>query len=97
VCDDFGVRLARELVVEKEVRLELLVVVDDPVVNDGDPIRAVGMRMRVALRGCPVGTPSRVADAEFAFDTEGTVRLSISPLRLCTRNESSRSAIPAES
>ena len=42
---------------------EFGMVLDDPVVHQGHPARAVEMRMRVVLRRVAVGGPPGVADA----------------------------------
>ena len=48
----------------KKHLFELAVVLDDPVVHDGNPPRAVGVRMGVAIAGPAVRRPARVADPE---------------------------------
>jgi hypothetical protein len=66
--DDFGVGLRSELVAELgQLVAQLLVVLDDAVVNDGNAVaRDVGMR--VAFRGHAVRRPAGVRDAEMAID-----------------------------
>jgi hypothetical protein len=64
MADDFGVRFAREPVAfPKERFLELLEVLDDPVVDDDDGFVAGGVGMGVRLRDAAVGGPARVGDA----------------------------------
>src|SRR5206468_10919785 len=68
VHDDLGVGLRRELVPGRnEWRLQLLEVLDDPVVDDRGRGRAVDVRVRVLLRRPAVRRPTRVADAGLAI------------------------------
>ena len=63
VGDDLGVGLGAEVMALGGERLaQLAVVVDDPVVDDGEARPAVHVRMRVGVAGAPVGGPSRVRD-----------------------------------
>ena len=66
VGEDLGVRLRAELVAGLlEVGLQLEVVLDDPVVDDGDAFVLVGMR--ILVRRLPVGRPAGVPDARRAL------------------------------
>jgi hypothetical protein len=42
---------------------ECAMILDDAVVDDGQASRTVGVRMRVPVRGYPVGGPARVSDS----------------------------------
>ena len=60
VRDDLGVGLRPENVAARPQRVaQLLVILDDAIVNDGD-LAAGQMRMRVVGRGRPVRGPARV-------------------------------------
>ncbi len=62
---DFGIGLALENVTEADQpSTQRSVVFDDAVMNDGDLSGAVHMRVRVGVRGTPVGCPARVAHAD---------------------------------
>ena len=64
--DHLGVGLGAELVAAPlEVRAQLLVVLDDAVVHDREPV-ARDVRVRVALARHPVGGPAGVGDADLA-------------------------------
>src|SRR4051812_41135961 len=64
VGDDLGVGLGRELVAFfGKLSLQRNVVLDDAVVHDDNPARAVAMRMSVFFCRTTVRSPSRVADA----------------------------------
>ena len=64
VDDDLGVRLGCEAVPGRdEGGLQLLEVLDDPVVDDGGRAAAVDVRVRVLLRRPAVRRPAGVADA----------------------------------
>jgi hypothetical protein len=70
--NDLGVGLGIELVAAPlEVGAQLVVVLDDAVVHDGQAI-ARDVRVRVALARHPVGGPAGVRDADLAVS--GTVR-----------------------
>src|SRR5262249_54851357 len=69
VGQNLGVGLRPEGVsLDGQPLLDLEVVFEDPVVDDDQAARAVGVRMRVLLRGPPVGRPARVADADGAAE-----------------------------
>src|SRR5262249_58927661 len=64
VGEDLGVRVADEAVAGgRERRLAFGEVLEDAVVDDDDPARAVGVRMRVGLRRAAVSRPADVPDA----------------------------------
>ena len=64
VTQDFRVGLGTELVSQLlELGSKDDVILDDAVVNEGDPFRAVRVRVGVDRGRCPVRGPSRVADA----------------------------------
>jgi hypothetical protein len=66
VRDDLGVGVRGELhALLRELALELEVVLDDAVVDEGDVPRDVGVR--VHLGGAAVRRPAGVADAERAL------------------------------
>ena len=67
VGEDFGIGLARERVAfADQFGAQRGVVLDDPVVDDGEFPRAVQVRVRVFIRRAAVGGPARVADADVA-------------------------------
>jgi hypothetical protein len=69
VRDDLGVGLGDEPVpFLLELRLQIQVVLDDPVVDDHDPAGAVAVRVRILLGRPAVRRPSRVADAVVSVD-----------------------------
>ena len=69
VGDDLGVGLGDEAVAFLlELPLEIEVVLDDAVVHDDDPARAVAVRVRVLLGRPAVRRPARVADAVLAVE-----------------------------
>jgi len=45
---------------------DLVVVLDDAVVDDGDLARLIEVRMRILVARWPVSRPARVADADVA-------------------------------
>src|SRR5262249_29175836 len=62
VREDLGVRLGRERAPRAlELFAQVAVVLDDAVMDDGDAVRRV--RVRVLLVGPPMGGPTRVSDA----------------------------------
>ena len=66
VGDDLRIGLGGELVAAPhQVRPQVLVVLDDAVVHDGEPV-ARDVRMGVALARHPVGRPAGVGDADLA-------------------------------
>ncbi len=68
--EDLGVGLGDELMpLLDEALLQLGVVLDDAVVNDGDRPRAIGMRVGVVGVGLAVGGPARMSDAHTAGGT----------------------------
>src|SRR5207249_8196300 len=72
VRDDFGVRLRAEPVPVRRERLsKLAVVLDDPVVDDGESRLAIDVRMRVGVRRPSVGCPPRMTNTEGAFRPVG--------------------------
>src|SRR6185312_15448733 len=65
--DHLGVRLGGELVAApRELCPQLLMILDDAVVNDREPV-ARDVRVRIALARHTVGRPARVRDAELAM------------------------------
>src|SRR5262249_38214150 len=65
VRDDFGIRLGGEpMTVGCQPLSQRYVVFDDAVVNDDEAARAVGVRMRVLVRGAAMGRPAGVAYAD---------------------------------
>ncbi len=67
VRDDLRVRLARELVPLGAERLaEGLVVLDDAVVHERDPPRAIRVGVGIGIRRRAVSAPAGVADADLA-------------------------------
>ena len=72
VGHDLGVRLGHEAVALRgEPGLELEVVLDDAVVDDDDPARAVLVRVGVLLGRATVGRPARVAEAPLPGERVG--------------------------
>src|ERR1700733_12631701 len=66
MCNHFGVGLRRELVATTlELFPQLVVILDDAVVNDCEPVMR-DMWMRVALARNAVGGPARVCDSDLA-------------------------------
>ena len=72
VRDHLGVGLGDEAVaLGLELPLEIEVVLDDAVVHDDNPARAVAVRMGVLFRRTPVSGPSGMADAVVAVNRLG--------------------------
>src|SRR5262249_1239187 len=72
VRDDFRVGLRTKAMSPRRQRLaKLAVVLDDPVADDGELGPAVGMRMRVMVRGPAVRRPPGVTDAQGATGPVG--------------------------
>ena len=64
--DDFGIGVGLELIAVRFERLtQLLVVLDDTVVHDGQPV-AGHVRMRIVFAGDTVRGPARMRDARAA-------------------------------
>src|SRR6267378_4103703 len=69
VGEHLGVGLRAERVAGRaQPLLEVEIVLEDTVVHHDEAALAVRVRMRVLLRGAPVGRPARVADADRARD-----------------------------
>src|SRR5262249_35114398 len=65
--DDLGVGLRAEAVsLREEALLQAGVVLDDAVVDDDEAARAVGMRMRVGLRGPSMCRPAGMTEPDAA-------------------------------
>jgi hypothetical protein len=75
----FRVSLALKLVaLLLEERPDVLVVGDDPVVDDGELVLGIAaMRMRVDRRGLSVGSPARVRHSDVAVEGLAHVHLSL--------------------
>ena len=72
VRDDLGVGLRAELdAVGDQLGAQLVRVLDDPVVHDGDPAGGVRVRVRVVLGRLTVGRPARVPDARRPLEPGG--------------------------
>jgi hypothetical protein len=105
VREHFGVGLAAEDVAfAEQLRAQRRVVLDDAVVDDGDPAAAVHVRVRVGVGGAAVGRPARVPDAvvpcsasPFRSRSASRWRASLRPSTRTRRPPSSMTAIPAES
>ena len=71
VRDHLGVGLGRELVaLLEERRLQLAIVLDDPVEDEVDvAVIAAGQRVRVLVADAPVRCPARVPDARWSPGT----------------------------
>ena len=68
--DGFGVRLAREnMTLGHELLAQLAKILDDAIVDDGDLLGRV--RMRVVLGRAAMRRPARVADANMALERMG--------------------------
>jgi hypothetical protein len=62
--ENFGISLRSELMAATlELLPERSCVLDDPIVDDGDVIRAVDVRVRVAFVRCAMGRPARMRDS----------------------------------
>ena len=69
VRDDLGIGLRDEpMAFGFELTLQVEVILDDAVVHDDDPSRAIAVRVRVLLGRTAVRRPPRVADAVLAVD-----------------------------
>ena len=103
VRDDLGVRLGDEPVaLALQLALQLQVVLDDPVVHDHDPPRAIAVRMSVLLGRPPMRGPAGVAEPVVARhrlgpDRPPRDRESLPALRRTSIAPSRTTAMPAES
>ena len=98
VGDDLGVGLGGEPVtgLDQPV-LQGLVVLDDPVVDDGDAALAINVGMRVLVGRSSVSRPSRICPAGRSPSARAFSSSESFPARLTTRTFPSRTATPAES
>ena len=72
VRDDFGIGLgAKPMPVRRQRLSKLAVVLDDPVVDDGELGTAIDVRMRIGIRRPAVSRPPGVADAQGAVGPVG--------------------------
>ena len=67
--DDLGVGFGHKLVALRgEFALQLQIILDNAVMHNDDPPRAIPMRVRVLFRGPSVRGPAGVPDAEAAIN-----------------------------